>query len=129
MDVRDAPISLKPVFSKWTLGEALEAAGIAYEHVRALGNPKPGRDAARAGKTAEFRRIYKTRLATPDGHAALVEILRRAEGERICLMCYERSAASCHRSLVTAELSLMAPLEVENLLAQDHSVPTLFPLC
>ena len=44
-DVRDAPISRKPGFSKNALANALQEQGIAYRHIRALGCPKPVRDA------------------------------------------------------------------------------------
>ena len=39
LDIREAPISRRPGFSKRVLGAALEETGIAYLHLRGLGNP------------------------------------------------------------------------------------------
>jgi hypothetical protein len=46
VDVRAVAASRRAGFSKTVLRESLAAEGIGYEHVRALGTPKPGRDAA-----------------------------------------------------------------------------------
>jgi hypothetical protein len=46
IDVRDVPLSRKPGFSKSALQANLEAHGIAYVHLKGLGDPKPGREAA-----------------------------------------------------------------------------------
>jgi len=43
VDVRELPLSRRRGFSKSPLAAALTSAGIRYEHVRALGNPKPNR--------------------------------------------------------------------------------------
>jgi hypothetical protein len=40
------PLSRKPGFSKSALQANLEAHGIAYVHLKGLGDPKPGREAA-----------------------------------------------------------------------------------
>jgi hypothetical protein len=45
IDVRDLPLSRKRGFSKSQLRESLEAVGIEYLHVRALGNPRQYREA------------------------------------------------------------------------------------
>src|SRR5260221_14335952 len=58
IDVRDVPISRKPGFSKTSLAQGLEAAGIRYLHLKGLGDPKPGRIAAREGRLSDFRRIF-----------------------------------------------------------------------
>ena len=52
VDVRAVAASRRPGFSKTILGASLEEAGIGYEHLRGLGTPKAGRDAARAGRGA-----------------------------------------------------------------------------
>ena len=108
IDVREAPVSRKPGFSKGALGRAMEEAGIAYVHLRALGTPKVGRDAARAGRRREFEDIYARRLATPEAAAALAAaaLIARDEGPA-CLLCFEREPERCHRAIVAARLAAM----------------------
>jgi len=48
VDVRELPLSHKPGFSKRPLSRALEGAGLAYEHIPALGCPRPIRNRYRA---------------------------------------------------------------------------------
>ena len=50
IDVRDAPWSRNRVFTKGALRTAVEDAGIAYAHLKGLGTPKTGREAAKAGE-------------------------------------------------------------------------------
>jgi uncharacterized protein (DUF488 family) len=57
IDVRAVPSSRRAGFSKTILAGSLHDAGIDYVHLRALGTPKPGRDAARKGHTAEMHAI------------------------------------------------------------------------
>ena len=115
VDVRDAPVSRKPGFSKKALAAALERRGISYVHLRWLGNPKPGRDAGRAGDIPAYHRIYFARLATPEAQDALAEAGRIAADGGACLLCYERDPSRCHRSLVAAELEKARPLEIVHL--------------
>ena len=115
LDVRDAPVSRKPGFSKNPLQAALAEAGIAYVHLRWLGNPKPGREAGRAGDIATWHRIYLARLATPEAQAALGEAARIAAGGGACLMCYERDPALCHRTIVADALREGHGYAIENL--------------
>jgi uncharacterized protein (DUF488 family) len=48
-DVRAVAISRKKGFSKRKLAERLAEAGIEYVHYVDLGDPKPGREAAKSG--------------------------------------------------------------------------------
>jgi uncharacterized protein (DUF488 family) len=50
IDVRDFPTSRKKGFSKNLLAESLNNYGIEYTHLKGLGDPKEGGNAARAGK-------------------------------------------------------------------------------
>lgn len=115
IDVRDAPVSRKKGFSKNELAAALRAAGIAYVHLRWLGNPKAGRDAGRAGDIATYHRHYFARLATPEAQAALSEAARLTDTGGACLMCFERDPTHCHRTLVANALAEHLPITVENL--------------
>ncbi|TAN54890.1 MAG: DUF488 domain-containing protein, partial [Rhodospirillales bacterium] len=58
IDVRDLPISRRPGFAKKALAGALEKVGISYVHLKGLGDPKEGREAAKANDLEEFIRIF-----------------------------------------------------------------------
>jgi uncharacterized protein (DUF488 family) len=102
-------------FSKTALAEALEAAGIAYRHERALGNPKPARDLWRYGNRAEGERLYRAHVS--NGSAWAVDGLSVAlQRERTCLLCVEADHRDCHRSVIVEELQRRLPaLKVEHL--------------
>lgn len=99
IDVRAVAASRRPGFSKTALSSALAHAGIGYLHLRALGTPKEGREAARRGQTATMRAIYEEQLALPEAEVAFAQ-LRLAIGEMpSALLCFERDALTCHRTL------------------------------
>ena len=50
VDVRAIASSRRPGFSKTQLAAGLDERGISYLHLRGLGTPKTGREAARSGK-------------------------------------------------------------------------------
>ncbi|WP_424136339.1 DUF488 family protein [Roseomonas chloroacetimidivorans] len=100
IDVRAIPQSRKPGFSKRLLGASLEAAGIGYLHLRDLGTPKPGREAARAGDAAGLDRIFRAHMETAPAQAALTEAMERAGRQRACLLCFEADHRFCHRRIL-----------------------------
>ena len=99
VDVREFPSSRRRGFSKTPLAAALAEGGIAYEHVRALGNPKRYRDLWRSGRRAEAERGYREHLAG-DGRPALLELAASLDDAPTCLLCLEASHLDCHRALV-----------------------------
>jgi uncharacterized protein (DUF488 family) len=103
-DVRAIALSRKKGFSKNGLRDRLEAEGITYVHLVELGDPKLGRDAARAGKYSEFRRIYSVHLKTADAVGALDVLDEMARQGAVCLLCFERDPATCHRTLIADRL-------------------------
>jgi uncharacterized protein (DUF488 family) len=117
IDVREVPISRKRGFSKYALSEALGAAGISYAHFKALGDPKPGREAARRGDRASFLAIYHAHLATADATAALEEAGTLAANAMSCLMCFERDYLDCHRNVVAEALADRAGFKIRHLRA------------
>ncbi|WP_091715190.1 DUF488 family protein [Methylobacterium phyllostachyos] len=100
VDVRAVTVSRKKGFSKNGLRARLEAAGIKYVHLRGLGDPKPGREAARAGRYDEFRTIYDRHLSSPEAQADLAVLGPLSREQATCLMCFERDPKVCHRSMV-----------------------------
>ena len=115
IDVRAVPSSRRAGFSKTLLAASLAEAGVDYVHLRALGTPKPGRQAARAGRHAEMVSIYEAHLAEPHAQFELAEALDIAKARPAALLCYEADAAHCHRRIVAERLAAQYPFEVEDL--------------
>ena len=100
IDVRAVASSRRAGFSKTLLAGSLEAEGIGYLHLRGLGTPKAGRQAARAGRTQEMHQIYRIHLEEPEAQLQLAEACEVAKGRAAALLCYEADAARCHRAIV-----------------------------
>jgi uncharacterized protein (DUF488 family) len=105
IDVRAVPNSRRPGFSKTPLRNALAEAGIDYAHLRALGTPAAGREAARAGRKDDLERIYAGQLETPQALAEGAMMLDLAAEKPSALLCYERDPACCHRTLLWQSLA------------------------
>ena len=115
IDVRAVPASRRREFSKLSLAASLEAAGLAYVHLAGLGKPKAGRDAAKAGRLDEYRRIYTAHLDTAAAREALARATEIAAASPSCLMCLEADPAFCHRSMAASRLAEDQGFEVEDL--------------
>ena len=125
IDVRELPLSRKKGFSKNGLREHLQANNIAYIHVKQLGDPKPGRLAARAGNMAEFRRIFGKHIQLDESQRALQDIVPTILDGDACLLCFERCHSDCHRAIVAKELSKIAEVDLAHIgvrqgLAKQH---------
>ena len=105
IDVRAVPPSRKPGFSKTILGNGLAEAGIDYVHLKALGTPPEGREAARKGRHADLERIYAGQLELPEAIVAAARMLELAADKPSALLCFERDPAGCHRSLLIAAVA------------------------
>ena len=101
VDVRKNPLSRKRGFSKKSMGLALDAVGIGYQHIPELG----------------IESSLRRNLSAPEDYRALFEhyereilpvnesSLRTIEGlldkfDRIALTCFELAPESCHRHCV-----------------------------
>ena len=115
IDVRAVAASRRPGFSKTALGNAVRERGIDYLHLRPLGTPAAGREAARKGRIAEMRAIYAGQLETPEAQLALEQALGEASERHAALLCYERDAACCHRTMLAERMIARAPFEIRNL--------------
>jgi uncharacterized protein (DUF488 family) len=118
VDTRAVAASRRLGFSKRQLAADLDQAGIGYLHLQKLGTPKEGRDAARSGNLAKLFAIYEQHLATPDAREQLDELtaIVRA-GRPVCLLCYERDVAHCHRKRIAELICERTGISVEHLAA------------
>src|SRR5690606_12187551 len=115
VDVRDVANSRRAGFSKKSLAAALAEAGITYVHMKELGTPKAGREAARKGDHETMHRIFEAKLVEPESQLALAETADIAARGRACLMCLEHDWRICHRSIVARRLTEEFGLKPVNL--------------
>ncbi len=77
--------------------------------------PADGRQAARAGRVGEMRAIYADQLETPEAALALEQALAEASSRPSALLCYEREAPDCHRSMLAQRMVERMPFEIRDL--------------
>jgi uncharacterized protein (DUF488 family) len=102
IDVRALPLSRRPGFSKTSLAASLAERGIGYVHLKALGTPKAGRDAAKKGDVATLEAVYEGQLQLPEAQAQAAQMLALAAEKPSALLCFERDPRHCHRTLLLA---------------------------
>jgi uncharacterized protein (DUF488 family) len=121
VDVRAVAASRRPGFSKRQLAAGLDEHGIRYVHLQKLGTPKEGRLAARSGRAGEMLRIFERHLQKPEAQEQLDELTTLAKVSQnrasrpICLLCYERDPAHCHRQRLAGELHARLGMKIEHL--------------
>src|SRR6476661_1172143 len=120
VDVRAIASSRRPGFSKNQLAAGLDERGIAYLHLRGLGTPKSGREAARSGKFDLLHRIYSAHLKTAQAREELDELsaLVKKSGP-VCILCYERDHKECHRQWIAEIIKDRDGVRIENLAAKQ----------
>ena len=118
VDVRAVASSRRPGFSKNQLAAGLDERGISYLHLRGLGTPKSGREAARSGKFGLLHKIYSAHLKTAQAKEELDELsaLVKQSGP-VCILCYERDHTHCHRHWIAEIIEDRDGVKVENLAA------------
>jgi uncharacterized protein (DUF488 family) len=118
VDVRAVASSRRPGFSKTQLAAGLDERGIAYLHLRGLGTPKEGREAARSGKYDVLEKIYTKHLKTTQAREELDELsaLVKKFGP-VCILCYERDHQHCHRRWIAEIIEDRDGVKIENLAA------------
>jgi uncharacterized protein (DUF488 family) len=120
VDVRAVASSRRPGFSKNQLAAGLDERGISYLHLRGLGTPKDGREAARAGKFETLHKIYAKHLKTQQARRELDELstLVKKSGP-VCVLCYERDHRHCHRQWIAEIIEERDGIRIENLAARQ----------
>jgi len=104
IDTRDVANSRRAGFSKKLLAASLDEEGIGYIHLRPLGTPKAGREANRAGRMDEFRRIYEASFMRPEAQLALLEAEDLIRTQPTALLCFCGDGAKCHRNRIAEAL-------------------------
>lgn len=115
IDVRAVAASRRPGFSKTALAAALAERGISYLHLRALGTPRAGRDAARKGRIAEMHAIYEEQLQAPEAELAMAQADAAAKERHAALLCFEADASRCHREIVADRLAQRSGFSISNI--------------
>ncbi len=115
LDVREYPLSRKKGFSKNAFAQYLALHGIAYEHSRPLGCPKPIRKQYKEdGNWAIYAREFRTYIRTQGD--VLNTLISSAATQRVCMVCYEADSNFCHRSLIAeAAQDVMSSLQPQHL--------------
>ena len=98
VDVRLNPISRKRGFSKKGLAAELQANGVDYVHLPALGNPKDNREGfaevGTAGGRAARERFVSEVLKSDEAGVALAAVAELAEVGPVILLCFEKDRKS-----------------------------------
>jgi uncharacterized protein (DUF488 family) len=115
IDVRDRPISRRPGFSKNQLAAAVEAVGIDYVGLKALGTPPEGREANRRRQWDRFWSIVDEKLAGGEAELALQQAAAVADQSPSCLLCYEADWRQCHRRRIAEILAERHGFAVDHL--------------
>ncbi len=103
IDVRALPLSRRPGFSRTPLCGALAGHGIDYVHLKPLGTPPEGREAARRGRHDAMAAIYRGVLGDPAALVAVERLRALATEQPSALLCFEREPAHCHRQVLIDE--------------------------
>ena len=132
IDVREYPLSRKKGFSKNTLHAILEANNIEYVHLKGLGDPKEGRDAARAGDLKKFLRVFNLHMKSEKAQEDLTSAIEIAQENISCLLCYERMPEDCHRTIVANAIVVktkqsIKPIGVRVGIAKQQKFKTMYP--
>jgi uncharacterized protein (DUF488 family) len=118
LDVRAAPHSRKPGFSRRELARALDEAGIRYRHEAELGAPRTLRDKVRADR--DYDAFFDQYARLLEEREELVRDLVNSMDGAVALMCYERDPGICHRSMVADRMAFLAGLEPRHLDARAN---------
>jgi uncharacterized protein (DUF488 family) len=124
VDIRTIPRSRhNPQFDGRTLAKDLEARGLHYVHLPALGGLRHARKDSQnaAWRNASFRG-YADYMQTDAFEEGLAELYALADEGRIALMCAEAVPWRCHRSLVADTLAVRHA-RVEHITGAKHSIP------
>ena len=110
-DVRAFPMSRRlPHFNREAMQSSLQAGGIAYRWMPALGGRRkkllPKEQSPNVALRVDAFRNYADYMLTPEFRAAIGEVIAPAEQQRVTIMCAEAVYFRCHRMIVSDWLVL-----------------------
>ena len=122
VDVRAFPGSRRyPQYNQEALADTLAAAGVEYLHRPRLGGRRRApKDAPASAWRNEGFRGYAAYMRTPEFHAAIEELIARADERRTVIMCSEAVPWRCHRTLISDALTARG-VEVDHILDASTS--------
>jgi uncharacterized protein (DUF488 family) len=109
IDVRDVAWSHKPGFAKGSLEETAKFAGVEYVHAQFAGNPKELRQ-----QESELKGLLDLYARHLDENPAILEEFAELvagfteRSRKVCIMCFERDPAECHRGVLAARWAAKA---------------------
>ena len=124
IDVRTIPKSKhNPQYNREALEQSLRDAGIAYEHMRALGGLRhPRKDSPNMGWRNQSFRGYADYMQTAEFEAALNALVQAAAHEAVAIMCAEAVPWRCHRMLISDALTARG-YRVKHMMSATKSDP------
>jgi uncharacterized protein (DUF488 family) len=127
-DVRRFPASRRhPHFARAALAGALEAAGLAYEWLPAMGGQRSARpDSPHVGWRVEGFRGYADHMDSPEFAAGLARLLVLGAGQATAVMCAEAVPWRCHRQLL-ADALVVRDVEVRHVIGASVDPHRLTP--
>jgi uncharacterized protein (DUF488 family) len=119
IDVRTIPKSRRvPQFNSESLAVQLPAAGIDYQHLKALGGLRQARkDSVNVGWRNDSFRGYADYMATGEFQQGIKQLMELAGVKRAAIMCAEAVPWRCHRSLIGDGL-LVRGVHVEDIMSR-----------
>lgn len=124
IDIRTIPKSRRnPQFNTEGLAASLDAAGIGYIHLKALGGLRhPRKDSVNLGWRNVSFRGYADYMQTSEFEAAIRRVIQIACERSTALMCAEAVPWRCHRSLV-ADALLVRGIDVQEIISSTPPAP------
>ena len=121
VDVRSAPYSrFNPQFNREPLAAGLEARRFEYLF---LGRELGGRSDDPADRDPAGRLDYRRVRGTDRFRRGIEEVLRRAAGQRLALLCAEKDPRQCHRTRLVEPALEARNLAVRHILANGELLP------
>ena len=119
-DVRSTPYSrFNPHFNRKSLDRDMNARGIAYLFLgRALGGRPEDRSCYENGQV-RYDRVARTALF----REGIERVVRRAQDNRIALMCAEKEPLDCHRTILVGRSLVERGVAVAHILADGRLEP------
>lgn len=114
-DVRAVAASRRAGFFRTVLSGSLAEAGVDYVHLRGVGTPKAGREAARAGRLDALHAIYDAHMQEPAFQLDFERLRAIAADRPTAILCFCGDAGKCHRGILSARLAREDGFEVVNL--------------